>query len=95
MEDPFLPDLGAQHYYIDLLFDAGVNEMTWQSLKAWHELMNLDLAMWELRLIKTMSSVYAKWAREYNGTNKPAPYSQKDYLDGNIKNALRQPVNGN
>ena len=95
IEDPLLPGLGAWHYYIDLLFDAGVNDMSWESLLAWRELMQLDLKMWEMRLLKTMAATYKQWAREYNGKNIAAPFSEKDYLDNNIKSILRRPIDGN
>lgn len=52
----------------------GLVPLTWQELKAYIELNELELCTWEANIIKKMSDAYCAEYSRASDPNRPAPY---------------------
>lgn len=106
-----MPDVESQYhagYLVSLLFEAGlmsINGMSpvpisWLEIDAWLRVTGMQLATWEILLLKQMSEVYVAERCETD-KDRPAPYRKRDLeedeiveqrnkVETNLKNFLSQ-----
>lgn len=99
--DPNLPDNPAP-YLVEYLFEVGPTVsagmgpviLGWRDLQAWQELIGIDLAPWELRLLRRLSADYLSQSLKAEKPDCPAPFLGKDEIDREavgqrVQNAFR------
>lgn len=52
----------------------GMVPISWQTLSAWQKLTGVQLAPWEARMLRTLSSEYLAESRRAESENCPAPW---------------------
>ena len=78
---PAMPPNPAPHI-IDRLVEIGLTEaagmgaapISWQSIRAWQDVMGIRLPRWEARLIRKLSVEYMAESRRAESENCPAPF---------------------
>lgn len=78
---PALPANPFPHI-IDRLVEIGLTEaagmgagpVTWQSIRAWQEVLGIRLSRWEARMIRKLSVEYLAESRRAESENCPAPW---------------------
>lgn len=78
---PALPDSPFPHI-IDRLVEIGLTEaagmgaapLSWQSIRAWQEVLSVSLSRWEARMIRKLSVEYLAESRRAESENCPAPW---------------------
>ena len=78
---PVLPDNPAPHI-INRLVEIGLTEIvgmgtapvSWQSIRAWQEVVGVRLSRWEARMIRKLSAEYLTESRRAETENCPAPF---------------------
>jgi hypothetical protein len=87
---PELPDIQARDY-VDLLMDAGpieatgagVTGLSWREIEAWQTRTAIDLAPWEVRMIRRLSAVYAAELHAAEAPDRPPPFQPE--LDEDVR----------
>lgn len=78
-----LPEIAAPFIYLKELFFSspmaiqtgmGITRLTWEEFKAWREENELDLMVWEKRILMKMSDAYCTEYAKAKEPNAPAPY---------------------
>lgn len=69
----------------------GLAPLSWQEIKAFIEVMDLDLLDWEKKLLKKMSEAYCAESHKATDPKRPPPYAVKKEEEevDHIGNALR------
>lgn len=78
---PAMPRISAPHI-LSRLIDIGLTEaagmgsgpVSWQSIKAWQDVMGVALPRWEARLIRKLSVEYLAFGRDAESENCPPPW---------------------
>jgi len=56
---------------------GGLVELTWSEIRAFIEVNELELTLWERGMIKKMSHAYCREASAATDENRPAPYQEQ------------------
>ena len=62
--EPLMPEVGPHLYIIDILMDVGPIDLTWNDLKAWNEISQMELNIWEFQTVKRLANIYTSSFRE-------------------------------
>ena len=100
-DDWNLPDVEPFDYLLEIFFEIGISDKptTWSELRAWQELTCTPMLVWELRLMKSLSSVYLNAVKKYDGKDEISPVELLTRLGGfdiqdNVRTVLMGINNG-
>lgn len=73
-------------YLVQYLFDIGTHSnggmgevaTSWQEIKAWQELVGIELLAWELQAIKNGSQAFVSMLQEARNINCPPPFRHQE-----------------
>ena len=66
--------------------------ISWQEIKAWQELVGIELKQWELNAIKDASSAFVSMLQQARNVNCPPPFRvevDQALLEKKMKSILR------
>lgn len=64
----------------------GIAPLTWQEIKAYNEVNELQMCTWEMGLIKRMSEVYCSEYAQSSDPKRPSPYEVE--VEQNVETEL-------
>lgn len=88
-DDARVPALKGAEYLIQMLFECGLDDLTWQDLEAWADLTGTPLNSWESQAIMAVSRAYMSAIREYSDNETPAPYQSLEFDRNKVADKVR------
>lgn len=77
-----MPEIEHGQYLLDYAFEIGPSKATangpavidWSDIKAWYDLLGVDLDTWELLVIREISKAFVAQYYQSEGSTIPSPY---------------------
>jgi len=74
---------------MQMLFECGLDGLTWADLEAWASLTGTPLSSWESQALMAISRAYTSAVHEYSNNEIPAPYQPLEFDRVKVANKVR------